>query len=215
MPEKDIVSTIKSIEAGDEVSVETKWNRWQAMDVHDIVLTTWRVPLGEDWRTGFVLLEGNMSTPYVIDLDTARETRTRLYRAVESPENGVPETDRSYGPVTEISPTDLDDQIPCPDCGETFDDGRGRSAHINTPATDCSWDDGDEQQDGQDLDLPENVTAAELHSAVDEADDLEDVAGELDVTVGRARVLVRTIDRQHDVADPVATTAYRGGVRSR
>jgi len=215
MSETDIVATIKSIEEGDEVSVETKWNTWQAMDVHDIVLTTWRVPFREDWRTGYVLLGGGMSTPYVIDLDTARETRTRLYRAVEDPENGVPKTDRSYGPVTEISPTDLDEQIPCPDCGETFDDGRGRSAHINTPATDCSWDDSDEQQDGQDLDLPENVTAAELHSTVDEADDLNDIADTLDVTVGRARILVRTVDRQGDVADPVATTAYRGGVRSR
>jgi len=200
----NVVGALATVSPDDTISVETASQTWDSQDVVDVDRVEWRVPFGGDWLTGTLQLEGVRGAEYEIELDTGSDPPARLYH------HGKRGGRNSCGSVLSVRDADVDTGYACDDCGEAFETHHALGAHC---AHGCDGG-GDETDDSPDVEFPDGITSTDVHDAVDTHEFLDDIAGALGITIGRARALVHSLDRYCEVNEARAGRgAYRGGGR--
>jgi hypothetical protein len=174
--------TVATITPGDAVELAVDDYEWQlpldVVDAHDAI--EWDVPLGDDWWTRTIIVEGGNGGQYAICYDDDGETADAVcYRQADG---GVGD---KRGDVVHFALAEADDQHDheCPDCGDRFETGQHLAGHRNNPHTSCSpaGSDPDEHEKS------DGISETDVEDVVDEHTHLNDIADALGIKPGRAR----------------------------
>jgi hypothetical protein len=209
----DIFETVATVEPGDPVELEDEQYDWAgSLDVVDASEPVeWDVPLGDDWWTRQLTIEGARGGCYVIvAINDGRSPTITSYREDDG------ELDRR-GDVLDLVLATVDDpdtsetgdedleesegDHECPDCGDQFEAGQHLAGHRNNPHTACSpasADAGDDHEVGEEL--PED-----LEDDGDEEDTIETTEDDTplpdDVTEADVERAVNSHTYLNEVAD--------------
>lgn len=189
---------LRSVDVGDGVHVAMNNYEWstplEVVDADDPV--EWDVPLGENWFTRSLIIEGGYGSEYAIEFQV--DSDDVLPREVYRYEDG--DLGDKRGRLTRFEPVDADTD----EADDTDDDEEIEAVNVDDP----SGGDQDED-DSQDAELPAGVTESDVHAAVDEHEYLDDVAEELGLQDSRARSIVHNVGRYSEIRE---ASRFRGGV---
>ena len=193
---------LQSVDVGDEVHVAMNNYEWssplEVVDADEPV--EWDVPLGEDWLTRSLIIEGGYGSEYAIEIDA--DSDDVLPREVYRYEDG--ELGDKRGRLTRFEPVAPENTDNETEGSSDDEDDEIEAVEVDDP----SGGDQDED-DSEDVELPAGVTESDVHAAVDDHEYLDAVADELEIREARARSVVHGIGRYSEIRE---ASSYRGGV---
>lgn len=179
-----ICETVATVTPGDAVEFADEHYEWASpLDVVEATdAVEWDVPLGDDWWTRAITVEGSNGGRYAIVAVNDGNPDVTSYREDDG------ERDRR-GEVVHLEPA-----------GAADDDEHAVGDELPE-----DLDDEDTEDDGDDSELPvalpDHVSVADIEDAVAEFVKIGEVADALDVPVGRMRTILVKLDLYSEVRE--------------